>query len=346
VKQFSILDFGFSIGIPKSKKVCLPLGAMLLALSIPAQAQQPGKLPEVGVLEPGAPPTRSPAPSFCTDGFRQSLHELGYVERQNILFDNRYAEFKSDRLRDLAVDLARSRPTVIWTHSLPGAQAARQATNTIPIVVGVAGQLVDLGLVASLARPGGNITGLEHRDEEIMGKRLELLKETLPTVSRVAVLVDPTNPQHARVPGNIEAEARSLRVQFRRVAASAPEAFEKAFADMVQGGADAVMIPESAMFSRNRRRIFELATSRRLPTAAGGQQFAEDGSLLSYGANIRDTCRRSAVFVDKILKGSKPADLPVERPTKFELVFNLKTAKQIGVTIPPNVLARADKVIR
>ncbi len=268
------------------------------------------------------------------------------MEGQNILFENRYGDFQPDRLRDLAADLVRSKPTVIWTHSLPGAQAAKQATSTIPIVVGVAGQLVDLGVVASLARPGGNITGLEHRDEEIMGKRLELLKETAPRIFRVAVLVDPTNAQHAGFPANIEAEARSLKVQLRRVGASGPEAFEQAFADMLQGRADAVMIPESAMFSRNRRRIFELATSKRLPTAAGGQQFAEDGSLLAYGANIRDACRRSAVFVEKILKGSKPVDLPVERPAKFEFVINLKTAKQIGLTIPPNVLARADKVIK
>jgi len=324
----------------------LVLGAMLLALGFPADAQQPGKIPKVGVLEPGAPPAQSPSRAPCTDSFRQALRDLGYVEGQNILFENRYGEFKPDRLRELATDLARTTPAVIWTHSIPGAQAAKQATTTIPIVVGVAGQLVDLGLVASLARPGGNITGLEHRDEEIMGKRLELLKEAVPKISRVAVLVDPNNPQHAGFPAIIEAEARFLKVQLRRIEASAPETFEIAFADIVKGKAGAVMIPESAMFSRNRNRIFGLAISKRLPTAAGGPQFAEDGSLLSYGANVRDMWRRSAVFVDKILKGSKPADLPVERPQRFEFVINLKTAKQIGLTVPQSVLYRADRVIR
>jgi putative ABC transport system substrate-binding protein len=313
----------------------------LLGVGAVGDAQKPGKIPRVGVLDPG-----ETANSVCIDGFREKLRDLGYIEGQNILLDNRHADFRPDRLRELAADLARSTPAVIWTHSLPGAQAAKQATNAIPIVIGVSGQLVDLGIVASLARPGGNITGLEHRDEEIMGKRLELLKETVPSINRVAVLVDPTNATHARIPANIEAEAHTLRIKLQRVEANAPAAFDKAFANVVQGRADAVLLPEGALFSRNRRRIFELATSKRLPSAAGGRQFAEDGSLLAYGANIRDTCRRSAVFVDKILKGAKPADLPIERAAKFEFVINLKTAKQIGVTIPPNVLVRADKVIK
>ena len=198
-------------------------------------------------------------------------------------------------------------------------------------------------VAGSLARPVGNITAMELRDLEIMGKRLELLKQALPSASRVAVLLDPTNSTHARVPGNIETEARTLKIQFQRLEASTPKDLESAFAAI---RADALMIPEGAMFSQNRRRIFELARHKRLPTVAGGQQFAEAGGLLSYGANITETCRRSAAFVDKIPKGSKPGELPVERPTRFEFVVNLKTAKEIGVTIPPNVLARADKVIR
>jgi putative ABC transport system substrate-binding protein len=222
--------------------------------------------------------------------------------------------------------------------------AAKQATTAIPIVIGVASDLVEQGIVTgTLARPGGNITGMELRDLEIMGKRLELLKQALPSASRVAVLVDPMNSTHTRVPANIEAEARTLKVEFQRVEARTPRDIETAFAAI---RADAVMIPEGAMFSQNRRRMFELATNRRLPTIAGGQQFAEAGGLLSYGANITDTCRRSAVFVDKILKGSKPGELPIERPTKFDFVINLRTAKQIGVTIPPSVLVRADRVIR
>jgi putative ABC transport system substrate-binding protein len=187
---------------------------------------------------------------------------------------------------------------------------------------------------------------MELRDSEIIGKRLELLKQTLPKVSRVAVLVNPKDPSHAAIPGNIEPEARALRVQLQRVEASGSEAIDKAFAAMVQGRADALMLPESAMLSENRHRIFELAVSKRLPTAAGGPHFAEAGSMLSYGANVREVCRRSSVFVDKILKGTKPADLPVERPAKFEFVINLKTAKRIGLTIPQNVLPRADKVIK
>jgi len=187
---------------------------------------------------------------------------------------------------------------------------------------------------------------MELRDNEIIGKRLELLKQTLPKVSRVAVLVNPKDPSHAAIPGNIEPEARALRVQLQRVEASGSEAIDKALAAMAQGRADALMLPESAMFSGNRHRIFELAISKRLPTAAGGPHFAEAGSLISYGASVGDVCHRSATFVDKILKGSKPADLPVERPAKFDFVINLKTAKQVGLTIPHNVLARADKVIR
>jgi ABC-type uncharacterized transport system substrate-binding protein len=228
----------------------------------------------------------------------------------------------------------------------PSVLAAKRATTTIPIVVGVSRDLVEQGIVSSLARPGGNVTGMELRDNEIIGKRLELLKQTLPKVSRVAVLVNPKDPSHAAIPGNIEPEARALRVQLQRVEASGSEAIDKALAAMAQGRADALMLPESAMFSANRHRIFELTISKRLPTAAGGPHFAEAGSLISYGASVGDVCHRSATFVDKILKGSKPADLPVERPAKFDFVINLKTAKQVGLTIPHNVLARADKVIR
>jgi ABC-type uncharacterized transport system substrate-binding protein len=307
----------------------------------PAQAQQTNKIPRIGILEPGS--TRA---GTCNNGLRQGLRDLGYVERQNIVFESRDTESKPERLHELARELAQLKPNVIWTHSPPSVVAAKRATTTIPIVVGVSRDLVEQGIVSSLARPGGNVTGMELRDSEIIGKRLELLKQTLPKVSRVAVLVNPKDPSHAAIPGNIEPEARALRVQLQRVEASGSEAIDKAFAAMVQGRADALMLPESAMLSENRHRIFELAVSKRLPTAAGGPHFAEAGSMLSYGANVREVCRRSSVFVDKILKGTKPADLPVERPAKFEFVINLKTAKRIGVTIPQNVLARADKVIK
>jgi len=274
------------------------------------------------------------------------LRELGYVDGQNIVIESRYGESKSERFREVAAELVRSAPDVIWTHSIPTILAAKQATATIPIVAGVSRNLVEQGIVSSLARPGGNITGMELRDIEILGKRLEILKETVPKASRVAVLVNSGDPSHAIIPKNIEPEARALKVQLQHVEASAPEAFDKAFAAMVQGGANALLIPENTVFSQTRRRILQLAISKRLPTAAGGSQFADAGSLLSYGANVRDMCRRSATLVDKILKGRKPADLPVERADKFEFVVNLITAKQLGVTIPPNVLVRADRVIR
>jgi putative tryptophan/tyrosine transport system substrate-binding protein len=309
-----------------------------------AHAQLRGGTFRVGVLEPGYRPRELTARPGCNIGFRDGMRELGWIEGQNLQIEEQHGDFQPERLRVLAAELVRMAPPVIWTHSPPAVHAAKQATSKIPIVIGVASDLLEQGIVTgTLARPGGNITGMELRDLEIMGKRLELLKQALPSVSRVAVLVDPTNSTHARVPANIEAEARTLKVQFQRVEASTPKDIESAFPAI---RADALMIPEGAMFSQNRSRIFDLARQKRLPTVAGGQQFAEAGGLLSYGANITDTCRRSAAFVDKILKGSKPAELPVEQPTKFELVINLKTAKQIGLTISPNVLARADKMIR
>lgn len=320
------------------------LCAILFALCSSLEAQQRGGSFRIGVLEPGYKPRELTARPGCNVGFRDGMRELGWIEGQNLQIEERHGEFQPERLRVLAAELVRMAPPVIWTHSPPAVHAAKQATNTIPIVVGVASDLLEQGIVTgTLARPGGNITGMELRDLEIMGKRLELLKQALPSVSRVAVLLDPTNSTHARVPTTIEAEARALKVQFHRVEASTPKDIESAFAAI---RADALMIPEGAMFSQNRSRMFELARQKRLPTVAGGQQFAEAGGLLSYGANITATCRRSAAFVDKILKGSKPGELPVERPTKFDFVVNLKTAKEIGVTIPPNVLTRADRVIR
>jgi putative ABC transport system substrate-binding protein len=272
------------------------------------------------------------------------MQELGWMDGSKLHIEERYGEFQPERLNQGAAELVRIAPTVIWTHSPPAVHAAKRATSSIPIVVGVASDMIEQGMIeGSLARPTGNVTGMELRDLEIMGKRLELLKEVLPSVSRVAILVDPTNSTHARVPANMEFEAHTLKVQFQRIEVASPDQMDEVFA-VIRG--DAVMIPEGAMFSQNRQRLFKLANGKRLPTIAGGQQFVEAGGLLSYGASINDTCRRSATFVDKILKGSKPHDLPVERPTKFELAVNLKTAKQIGLTVPPSVLARADRVIR
>jgi putative ABC transport system substrate-binding protein len=316
---------------------------MLLAPCVIAEAQQRGKIPTVGVFEPGSATSTG---GTCNKGFRRGLHDLGYVEGKSIVLENRYAESKTDRLADLAGELVQLKPDIIWTHSPPLVLAAKRATTTIPIVVGVARDLVEQGIVSSLARPGGNVTGMEARDNEILGKRLELLKQASPKSLRVAVLVNPNDPGHAIIPGNIEQEARALRVQLQRVEASGSEALDKAFAAIAQGRADALMLPESAIFSSYRQRIFAWAAKNRLPTAAGGPHFADAGSLISYGASVPDLCQRSAVFVDKILKGAKPADLPVERAAKFEFVINLKTAKQIGLTIPQSVLYRADRVIK
>jgi putative ABC transport system substrate-binding protein len=306
-------------------------------------AQQINNIPRIGILEPGS---LSEKGGTCINGFRRGLGVLGYSEKRNIAFEIRYADSKFDRLADLTAELVKLKPAVIWTHSPPLVLAAKRATATIPIVVGVARDLVEQGIVSSLARPGGNITGMEARDSEIIGKRLELLKQTASRISRVAVLVNPEDPGHAAIPQNIEPDARALRVQLQRVEVSSAAALDKAFDSIVQGRADALLLPESAMFSANRSRIFSLAIAKRLASAAGGAHFAETGSLLSYGANVFEVCQRSAFFVDKILKGARPTDLPVERPAKFDFVINLKTAKQIGLTIPPNVLARADRVIR
>jgi putative ABC transport system substrate-binding protein len=319
----------------------LALSALLFALSFSAEAQQRNKIPRIGVLEPG-----HNLQSLCKTSFLAALRNLGYEERKNILLDFRYADTKPERLPDLAVQLVQRKPDIIWTHSPPSVLAVKRATTTIPVVVGVARDLVEQGIVASLARPGGNITGMELRDSEVIGKRLELLKQTVPRASRVAVLVNPNDPSHAQIPGILEPESKGLRIQLQYVELNDPAAFDRAFTTLDQARADALMIPESAMFAEKRDHIFARALSRRLPTAAGGPHFAEDGALFSYGASVGSICQRSAVFVEKIIKGAKPAELPVERPVKFDLVISLKTAKQIGVAIPPNVLARADRVIR
>jgi len=299
-------------------------------------------MPRVALLDPGSPTS----PAVCLPGFRQGLRDLGYVEGQNIVLESRYAEGQLTRLPALAAELVHLTPDVIWTHSTEAIQAVKQATTTIPIVIGVESNVVEEGLVAGLARPSGNLTGMELRDIELTGKRLQLLKDAIPTTTRVAVLVNPTVPGHERVPGNIELEARALGVQLQRVEAGSPDTFEAAFAAMGQGGADALLIMEGSTFARNRQRLLDLALLHRLPTMSGGRHFAEAGSLVSYGADVRELCQRSAVLVDKILKGAKPSDLPVERADKFYLVVNLKTAQALGLTLSPTFLAQADEVIR
>jgi putative ABC transport system substrate-binding protein len=324
--------------------IIVPLVLAVLVTSL-ALAQSRGKVPHIGVLEPGTSQLAAD-PQTCPHGFQQGLSDLGYVEGHSIRLDYRYAEGEPDRFSSLAAELVRLAPDMLWTYSSTAAQALKQATSTIPIVIGVAVDLVEQGLVASLARPGGNLTGVELRDVDLAGKRLELLKEAVPTITRVAVLVQPTYRGHDHIPGNIAREARALGVQLQRVEAHGPEVFEAAFAAMGHGETEALMIMDTALFSRHRQRLLELALQHRLPTMSGGRHFAEAGSLLAYGAYPHDLCQRSVVLVDKVLKGAKPGDLPIEQPTRFKLVVNLQTAQALDLTLPPLFLAQADEVIR
>ncbi len=320
----------------------VPLTLSVLAAPLVTTAQPRGTLPLVGVLEP----LHRQRPAGCMINFQRGLRDLGYVEGQTILLDHRYAEGQPDRLPGLAAELVRRTPDVLWTHSDAAAQAASQATTTIPIVVGLAIDLVQLGLAKSVARPGGNLTGLDMRPVELAGKRLELFKAAVPTITRVAVLVDPSYTVHASIPRAIEREARVLGVQLQRVEADTPAGFEAAFAAMIRGRADALMIMESALLGTHREQIAALLLRHRLPTMGFGRHYAEAGSLLGYGADPRELCERSAVLVHKILKGAKPADLPIEQGHRFPLVVNLKTAKILRLTIPPSFLSRAEDVIQ
>jgi putative ABC transport system substrate-binding protein len=313
----------------------------LLAAPLATTAQPRGKIPRVAVLDTAS----HERPTPCLFPFQQGLRDLGYVEGQTILLDYRYAEGHVDRLPALAAELVQRVPDVLWTISDPAAWAAKRATTTIPIVVGVSDGLVEQGLVASHARPGGNLTGLELPPIEVTGKRLELFKEAVPTISRVAILVDPAQVAHAHVPSNMEQEARALGVQLQRVGLGAPADFEAAFAAMAHGGADALLIMGSPLFATYRQQLLALALQHRLPTMSYGRHWAEAGSLLAYGADSRALCQRSAILVHKILHGVKPADLPIEQAT-FQLVVNLKMAEVLGVTISPTFLFRADEVIK
>ncbi len=319
----------------------LALCAMLLALCCPAEAQQRKKIPRVGVLELNSQERPTPAlPSF-----RRGLRDLGYLEGKNIRFNYRYADGKADRFPGLASELVQLEPDVIWLHTNPAARATKEATTTIPIVVAVSVGLVENGLVASLARPGGNLTGLEMPPKEVSGRRLELLKEAVPNISRVAVLVDPGWQGHAGGPNDIRRESRVLGVELQILQASSPTDFEPSFATMVQGKADALMIMKSALFAVNRRHLAALALRHRLPTMSFALPFAEEGSMLAYGTDPREMSRRSAVFVHKILQGTRPSDLPIERAEPY-LIINLKTANKLGIKIPPTVLYQATKVIK
>jgi len=320
-----------------NEKFALSILAIVILFFVqPARAQQPGKMSLIGYLSRGS------GPGANEEIFRQGLRSLGYIEGQTVAIESRFAHEKLDRLPELAAELVRLKVAIIVAGAgAPTVQAAKTATTTIPVVMANVNDPVALGFVASLARPGGNITGLSNLSPEIGGKQLELLKEAIPKTSRVAVL--------GRITANVkemEFAARSLGMQLEVLEVSGPDDIESAFNAAKGKRANALLVPASSALAAHRKRINNLAAQNRLPAVCFAPVWAEDGCLLAYGPNTSEFYRRAATYVDKILKGAKPADLPVEQPKKFEFVINLKTAKQLGLTIPPNVLARADKVIK
>jgi putative tryptophan/tyrosine transport system substrate-binding protein len=314
----------------------------LLVAPLAAKAQPPTHVHRIGLLIPSS----FSAAASRIEAFRHGLRDLGYVEGQTILLEYRYADEQLDRLPALAAELVQLNPDVIFTFTTPGLLAAKQATTTVPIV-GIGGDLVEQGIVASLDQPGGNITGTILFGAEMYGKHLELLKEAAPHIARVAILVNPANPVLDRYSANLAAEARVLGVQLHRIEARAPGEFEGAFAAIAEGHADALVVPSDVMFeAQHQQRIVELAATHRLPSISRSPGFAEAGGLMQYGEDIPEMFRRAATYVHKILKGAKAGELPMERAMKFKLVLNLKTAQVLGLTIPPSLLFQANEVIR
>jgi ABC-type uncharacterized transport system substrate-binding protein len=326
----------------KSGLLSILFVVVLLGVAVIAQAQQPKKVPRIGYLAGAS----HAAIAFRLEAFRQGLRELGYLEGKNIGIEYRYSEGNFRRQKELAFELARANVDVIVTSGPASTRAAKEATATIPIIMTFDSDPVGSGSVASLARPGGNITGLSTLAPEISGKQLELLKEIVPKLSRVAVIGSSANPGNAQVLKGMEAAAQVFSVKLQYLDILDPKELEAAFRTASNERADAMVVLAGTIIIAQRARIADLAIKSRLPSIYERREFVEAGGLMSYGISITDLDRRAAIYVDKILKGAKPGDLPVEQPTKFELVINLKTAKQIGLTIPPNVLARADRVIR
>ena len=315
----------------------------LLTAPLAAEAQQAGKVPRIGFLSLTSPSDRPP----LLDAFRQGLRELGWVEGQNIVIDYRYAEGRVDRLPDLAAELVRLKvDLIVASAGTQAATAAKNATETIPIVMIYVRDPVGTGLIASLARPGGNVTGVSgSAGLELFAKQLELLKETVPKIRRVAILSNPDNAYHQLAIREVNVAARSLGVQLQLLEARGPNEFDGAFAAMAKERVGALLVLSDAIFGSHRTRLADLAARSRLPAAFGVRDDVEAGGLMSYGPSILDSYRQAATYVDRILRGAKPAELPVERPTEFELVINMKTAKALGLTIPQPVLLRADHVI-
>ena len=320
----------------------LALSTLLFALSVSAQAQQPTKVPRVGFQ------SDAPASSVTarTEAFRQGLRELGYIEGKNIIIEWRYGEGKIEHRSELAAELVRLKVDVIVSAGPTVTRALKEATSTIPIVMAQDTDPVGSGFVASLARPGGNITGLATLSSEISGKQLELLTEIVPRLSRVAVIGNSTTPGDAQALKEAELAAAAFKVQLQYLEVRNPKDIDTAFRAANKGRADALLVLGNPVLNAHRTQVVDRAAKGRLPATYSRPEFIAAGGLMYYGTNYNDLSRRAATYVDKILKGTKPADLPVEQPTKFEFIINLKAAKQIGLTIPPNVLVRADTVIR
>jgi ABC-type uncharacterized transport system substrate-binding protein len=331
---------------PEKKSVTVNFLIWLLATAVlipvfPTQAQQPKKVPRIGFV------TGSSSGGPYVDAFQLGLRDLGYDEGRNIVVEYRYAEGKNELFPGFVAELVQLKVDVLVITALPAIRAAKQATKTIPIVILINADPVAIGIVDSLARPGGNITGLAKLARELGGKRLELLKEAVPRISRVGVLWDSIGLALDLAFKEYEAVARELKIQIQSLEVRGPKPdLEGAFQAAVKGRADALITITDALINRYPKQIANLAIKNRLPSMCERNDYVEAGCLMSYSASDAEIYRRAATYVDKILKGAKPADLPVEQPTKFELVINLKTAKQIGLSIPPNVLARADRVIK
>jgi putative ABC transport system substrate-binding protein len=318
------------------------LALSFLVLPRSVAAQEPGKVSRVGVL---APRTRADGAPFV-DAFRRALRELGWVEGKNVVIEDRYADGRSDCVPELAAELVRLNVDVILASNTQTAVAAKNATSTTPIVMVTGGDPVGLGLVASLARPGANVTGLSYSvGLETVGKGLELLGETVPKVRRVVVLSNPANPAHTLAIRSLKVTSRSMGMDPQFVEARAPNEFDRAFAAMAQGRAEALVVLADPLFGLHRTRLADLAARSRLPAMYGAREYVEAGGLMSYGPDVLDNFRRSATYVDRILKGVKPADLPIEQPTQFEFVINMKSARALGLTIPQTLLLRADQII-
>ena len=324
------------------KVSCLALCALLVTLCAAAQAQQAKKIPRIGFLGNST----AALEANLVGPFRDGLRDLGYVEEKNILIEYRWAEGNYERFPALIAELMALKVDVIVTAGTPATQAYQKAKTSIPLVMVAVGDPVGTGIVASLNRPGGNITGLTSISPELEGKRIELLREVIPKLSHIAVMWNPKNAYHAIENKEVETAAGALKIKVLYLGVEAEEHLDNAFAHILKDKPQALLVLADRVFLHSRARIMDFSVQHRLPGIYAYLELVEAGGLMSYGPSYADMHRRAAAYVDKILKGAKPADLPVERPMKFELVVNLKAAKQIGVTIPPNVLARADRVIK